>query len=78
MYLPALSLVAVVFLLLILIGVSTYRNLDREQGRAMEFLHWEGFALIQSLEAAVRVGMLSPTWGEATLRSLLQETTRVA
>ena len=42
----------------------------------MEFLHWEGFALIQSLEAAVRVGMLSPTWGEATLRSLLQETTK--
>lgn len=76
MYLPALSLVAVVFLLLILIGVSTYRNLDREQGRAMEFLHRGGFALIQSLEAAVRIGMLSPTWGEATLRSLLQETTR--
>ena len=76
MYLPAIFLVVVVFLLLILIGVSTYRNLNRDQGRAMEFLHWEGFALIQSIEAAVRVGMLSPTWGDATFRSLLQETSK--
>jgi two-component system, NtrC family, sensor histidine kinase HydH len=76
LYLPALSLVAVVFLLLILIGVSTYRNLHREQRRALEFVHWEGYALIQSFEAAVRVARLSPTWGEATLRSLLQETAK--
>jgi two-component system sensor histidine kinase HydH len=78
LYLPALSLVAVVFLLLILIGVSTYRNLHQEQRRALDFVHWEGFALIQSFEAAVRVAMLSPTWGEATLRRLLQETARNA
>jgi two-component system sensor histidine kinase HydH len=76
MYVPALALVVVVFLLLILIGVSTYRNLDRDERRALEFLHWEGFALVQSLEAAVRVGMVLPTWGEATLRNLLQETAK--
>jgi two-component system, NtrC family, sensor histidine kinase HydH len=76
MYLPALAIVGVVFVLLILIGISTYRNINREETRALEFVHWEGFALIQSLEAAVRVGMLSPTWGEATLRTLLQETAK--
>jgi two-component system sensor histidine kinase HydH len=76
MYLPALAIVGVVFFLLILIGISTYRNINREETRALEFVHWEGFALIQSLEAAVRVGMLSPTWGETTLRTLLQETAK--
>lgn len=76
LYLPALSIVAVVVILLVLIGVSTYRNLDREEKRALEFLHWEGFALMQSLEAAIRVGMVLPTWGEATLRSLLGETAK--
>jgi two-component system, NtrC family, sensor histidine kinase HydH len=78
MYLPALAIVGVVFLLLVFIGLSTYRNINREKTRASEFVHWEGFALIQSFEAAVRVAMLSPTWGEATLRSLLQETAKNA
>jgi two-component system sensor histidine kinase HydH len=76
LYLPALSIVAVVVILLVLIGVSTYRNLDREEKRALEFLHWEGFALMQSLEAAIRVGMVLPTWSEATLRSLLEESAK--
>ncbi len=76
LYLPALSIVAVVFLLLVLISISTYRNLDREKSLALHFLYREGDALIRSIEASARTGMKSLMWQEISLGSLLQETAK--
>ena len=76
LYLPALSIVAVVFLLLVLISISTYRNLDREKSVALHFLYREGVALIRSIEAGARTGMKSMMWQEVSLGSLLQETAK--
>ncbi|MES0446425.1 MAG: ATP-binding protein [Desulfobacterales bacterium] len=76
MYLPALSLVAVVFLLLVLISVSTYRNLNREKVRALHSLHRQGVALLRSVEASVRTGMKMLMWQEVSLGNLLQETAK--
>jgi two-component system sensor histidine kinase HydH len=76
LYLPALSLVAVVLLLLILISISTYRNLDREKSVALHFLYRQGVALIRSIEASARTGMKSLMWQDISLGSLLQETAK--
>ena len=76
LYLPALSIVAVVVLLLILISISTFRNLDREKTRALHFLHRQGVALLKSIEASARTGMESLMWQEISLGKLLQETAK--
>jgi len=76
LYLPALSIVAVVFLMLVLISISTYRNLDREKSMALHFLYRQGVAVIRSLEASARAGMKSLMWQEISLGSLLQETAK--
>jgi two-component system sensor histidine kinase HydH len=76
LYIPALSIVAVVLLLLVLISISTYRNLDREKTRALHFLHLQGVTLLKSLEASARTGMKSLMWQEVSLGRLLQETAK--
>ncbi|MBT8364724.1 MAG: PAS domain S-box protein [Deltaproteobacteria bacterium] len=76
LYLPALSIVAVGFLLLILISISTYRNLDRQKTMALSFLHRQGEGLILSLEASARTGMKTLMWQEISFGSLLQETAK--
>ena len=73
LYLPALSIVAIVFLLLVLISISTYRNLDREKTRALHFLHRQGVTLLHSIEASARTGMKSLMWQEISLGRLMQE-----
>ncbi len=76
LYLPALSIVAVVLLLLILMSISTYRNLNREKEMALQSLHRQGMALIRSLEAGARTGMMMYIWGEDSIGQLIQETAR--
>ena len=76
LYLPALSIVAVVFLLLVLISISTYRNLDREKSMVLHFLYRQGVTLLRSLEASARTGMKSLMWQEISLGSLMQETAK--
>ena len=76
LYLPALSIVAVVFLLLVLISVSTYRNLDREKTMALHFFYRQGVALLHSIEASARTGVKTMMWQEMSLGSLLQETAK--
>ncbi len=76
LYLPALSIVAVVFLLLVLVSISTYRNLDREKTQALHFFYRQGVALLRSIEAGARTGMKSLMWQEMSLRNLLQETAK--
>ena len=76
LYLPALSIVAVVFLLLVLVSISTYRNLDREKTQALHFFYRQGVALLRSIEAGARTGMKSLMWQEMSLGNLLQETAK--
>jgi len=76
LYLPALSIVAVGFILLVLISISTYRNLDRQKTIALSFLQRQGEGLILSLEASARTGMKTLMWQEVSLGSLLQETAK--
>ena len=54
LYLPALTIVATVAILLIVIAVSTYRNITRERGRMEEALLREGRVVMHALEAAVK------------------------
>jgi two-component system sensor histidine kinase HydH len=76
LYLPALSIVAIVFLLLVLISISTYRNLDREKTMALHFLYRQGVTLLNSIEASARTGMKSLMWQEVSLGKLMQETAK--
>jgi len=76
LYIPALSIVAIVFILLVLISISTHRNLNREKTRAMHFLYRQGIMLLHSIEASVRTGMTTSMWQEVSLGRLLQETAK--
>jgi two-component system sensor histidine kinase HydH len=74
LYLPAVSILTVVLLLLILIGISTYRNIDREEQTTLKFVHQQGLTMIKALEAGSRTGMMMPMWREDSIGSLIQET----
>jgi two-component system sensor histidine kinase HydH len=74
LYLPALSIVAVVLLLLILISISTYRNLDREKTMALHFLYRQGMTVLLSIEAGARAWMMLPMWQDDSIGRLIQET----
>ncbi|MFC1857974.1 nitrogen regulation protein NR(II), partial [Thermodesulfobacteriota bacterium] len=74
LYFPAFTIIAVVLLLLLLIGVSTYRNLDHQKDTALKFTHRQGLTILRVLEAGARTGMLMPIWEVDSIGSLLQET----
>jgi hypothetical protein len=74
LYLPALSIVAVVLLLLVLISISTYRNLGREKTMALHFLYRQGMTVLLSIEAGARAWMMLPMWQDDAFGSLIQET----
>ena len=76
LYLPALSIVAIVVLLLVLISISTFRNLDREKNRALHFLYRQGTMLLKSIEASARTGVESLMWQEDSIGMLMQETAK--
>ena len=76
MYIPALTIVAGVLILLVLISISTIRNLDREKQMQMDFVHRRGVTLLRALEAGARAGMVIPMWGEDAIARLIQETGR--
>lgn len=54
LYLPAWTIVAAVLTLLLVIVVSTYRNMSRERGRMEEGLVREALVIIRAVEASVR------------------------
>ena len=73
LYLPAFSIIAVVSLLLVIIGISTYRNLNREKQRALSFVHRQGLTLIHALEAGTRSEMIMHVWQKDMVSSLIRE-----
>ena len=74
LYLPALSILAVVLLLLILISISTYRNLERQEKTVLTFVHQQGLAILHTLEAGARSGMVMNKWGKDSIGNLILET----
>ena len=74
LYLPALSILAVVLLLLILISISTYRNLERQEKTVLTFVQQQGLAILHTLEAGARSGMVMNTWGKDSIGNLILET----
>ena len=76
LYLPALGILAVVMLLMVLIGISTYRNLDREKQTTLTLLRRQGVALVTALEAGARTGMMMPAWADDSVGHLIRESAR--
>jgi two-component system, NtrC family, sensor histidine kinase HydH len=76
LYLPALIIVATVLTLLIVIAISTYRNISRDLERAEDSLLREGLVIIRAIEAGVRADL--PAGGPDILRlqKILQEVSR--
>lgn len=74
LYFPALSIVAAVVSLLLVIGISTYRNVDREKNAQLNFVHRQGLVLLRAIEAGARSGLVMPMWGEDSVARLLYET----
>ncbi len=76
LYVPAISIIMAVCLLFVLISISTYRNLNRDKNRSVDFSLKQGLTLLRALEAGARTGMSLPSWNEDSIRTLLEETGR--
>jgi len=73
MYVPALTIVGVAALLLLIISISTFRNLHTEKTKQMGSLLTQGTMLIKVLEAGERAGMLMPMWDQDEFEKLIIE-----
>ncbi len=73
LYLPALFIMAVVLALLVFIGVSTYRNLNRQQHIALQLLERMGLSLVQGFEASMRIGLTMGWWNPEAMHHLTAE-----
>ena len=76
LYLPAWTIVAAVLTLLVVIAISTYRNMSRERGRMEESLIREGLVIIRAIEAGVRADFPSASPDADRLRKLVVEVSR--
>lgn len=76
LYLPALTIVAAVLALLVVIAVSTYRNLGREREKIEDSLRREGLRILRAVEAGVRVDLSSREPDLLRLQRLMQEMAR--
>jgi two-component system sensor histidine kinase HydH len=57
LYIPIITILATILTLLILLGISTLRNLHRDQVRMEEALVRDGLIVLRGLEASFRSGM---------------------
>ena len=73
LYLPALIIVATVLTLLIVIAVSTYRNLNRERERTEENLLRGGLIIIRAIEAGLRADVSTAPPDLSRLQRVLAE-----
>lgn len=76
LYLPAWTIVAAVLTLLLVIAVSTYRNMSRERVRMEESLLRDGLVVIRALEASIRADLPSGPPDPARLQKLVAEVSR--
>ncbi len=76
LYLPALIIVATVFTLLVVIAVSTYRNISRDRERAEDFLLREGLIIIRAIEAGSRADLPASRPDILRLQKFVEEVSR--
>jgi two-component system sensor histidine kinase HydH len=76
LYLPAWTIVAAVIILLVVIAISTYRNMSRETGRMEDSLLREGLVITRAIEAAVRADFPSAPPDVQRLQKLIEEVAR--
>ena len=76
LYLPALTIVATVLTLLIVIAVSTYRNLSRERGRIEDSLLREGMVVIRAVEASLRADLPATSPDVSRIQRVIEEVSR--
>jgi two-component system sensor histidine kinase HydH len=57
LYIPIITILATILTLLVLLGISTIRNLNRDRVRMEDSLFREGLIVLRSLEASFRSGM---------------------
>ncbi len=77
LYVPALSIIGAVVILLILTAVSTYRTLKWQRAHNLAFLEEKALTIVKVLEAGARAGVRMPMWDDDLVRALLEETSRV-
>lgn len=73
LYVPALSILGTVVILLILTSVSTYRNLKWQRAQNLAFLEDKALTIINVLEAGVRAGTRMRMGDEGLIRALMEE-----
>lgn len=71
LYLPAITITAIVLLLLVMIAVSTFRTLNHQKETALAFVHSQGVTLLHALESAALTGMQTHMWHEDTVARLI-------
>jgi len=76
LYLPALIIVATVLTLLVVIAISTYRNIGRDRERAENFLLREGLVIIRAVEAGVRADLPSSRPDVSRIQRIVGELSR--
>ncbi len=76
LYLPAFTIVAAVLVLLLVIAVSTYRNMNRERDRIEEALLRDGRIVIHTIEAALKADFRSNPPDILRLNTLLEDISR--
>ena len=74
MYLPAISIILVVGLLIVIIGVSTVRYLNLQKQRELESVHRQAMVLLRALEAGALTGLTMPMNAGRALENLVRET----
>jgi len=75
LHLPAVGLILASIILAILLGLVSWRNLDREERLMENFLLEEGLTLIRAFEAGARTSMMM-NWDGNSLTTLVRETAR--
>ncbi len=69
-------IVATVLILLVVIGISTYRNIGRDRERAEDFLLREGLVIMRAVEAGVRADLPSSRPDLSRIRRIVEELSR--
>ena len=73
LYMPAFTIIATVLIMLTVIAVSTYRNLQREEQKTLSFVHRLGLTILKSIETGARSGMMMHAWGQDDIANLIHE-----
>lgn len=75
-YFPALTIVATVITLLLIIAFSTYHNLSRERGRIEDMLLRDSLLIVRAIEASVRADLTSTDLDVSRIQKILEEVSR--